>query len=73
LPVGVHDDPAEHVTQLPLAQTRFVPQLEPLAALPDATQAETPVEHDVVPALHMSVGWQDLPAAQETQTPPLHT
>ncbi len=56
LALGVHGAPAEQATQLPPEQTRFVPQVEPLAALPDVTQAETPVEHDVVPALHMSVG-----------------
>ena len=56
LALGVQGAPLAHATQLPLAHTRFVPQLEPLAALPDVTQAETPVEHDVVPALHMSVG-----------------
>ncbi len=48
--------PAMQATQLPLAHTMFAPQGEPLGLFPDGTHAETPVEHDVEPALHGSVG-----------------
>ncbi len=46
---------AEQVTHAPFEQTMFEPQVVPLEALPDSTQVETPVAHEVVPSLHALV------------------
>lgn len=70
---GVHIVPAAQALQTPALHTIACPQLAPSEALPDTTQIETPVAHDVTPALQGSVGWQALPAAQAPQTPPLQT
>jgi hypothetical protein len=40
LPPGWHVVPAVHAEQVPLLQTRFVPQVTPLPLLPDETQAD---------------------------------
>lgn len=65
--------PAMQATQAPVVHTMLDPQGVPFGLFPDATHAETPVAHDVVPALHGSVGWQVLAAAQALQVPLLHT
>jgi len=46
---------AEQATHAPFEQTMFEPQVVPLEALPDSTQVETPVAHEVVPSLHALV------------------
>ena len=58
---------------MPFVHTMFVPQGVPLGLFPEAKHAETPVEHEVIPAWHISVGWQAFPAAQAAQIPPLQT
>jgi hypothetical protein len=60
-------------TQVPSMQTRPVPHGVPLELLPDATHVDTPVEHEVIPALQGSVKGQVFKAAQATHAPALHT
>jgi hypothetical protein len=71
--VGGQLAPAMQATQAPLVHTMLAPQGVPLGLFPDVTHAETPVAHEVIPALHGSVGWQVFPAAQALQIPLLHT
>jgi hypothetical protein len=71
--VGVQAPPEAQVVQLPALHTMFAPQLVPLARLPDSMQTGEPVAHDVVPVLHVLVGWQLEPAAHDTQVPALQT
>lgn len=65
--------PSVHAMHVPLLQTMLVPQVVPLVALPDSLHTDTPVAHDVVPALHGLLVWQLRPAAHATHAPPLHT
>jgi hypothetical protein len=71
--VGVHAPPPVHVTQLPVLHTMFAPHIVPLARFPDSMQNGDPVAHDVVPVLHVLVGWQLEPAAHDTHVPALQT
>jgi hypothetical protein len=70
---GVQLPPAVQVMHAPPEHTLLVPQDVPFGAFPDATQVEMPVEHDVVPVLQGSLGWQDAPAVHAMQAPPLQT
>lgn len=56
LAVGVHALPELHATHAPAEQTLPVPQDVPFVALPATTQVEVPVEHEVAPTLHGSLG-----------------
>jgi hypothetical protein len=49
------------------------PHSVPTDLLVVATQTDDPVEHDVLPFLHGSVGEQVCPVTHETHTPPLQT
>jgi len=51
----------------------IAPHSVPIGLLPLFTQTEAPVEHDVWPTLHGSVGVHVTPAVQTTQLPALHT
>lgn len=70
LPPGWQAVPAVHAEHAPLLQTWFVPQVMPLALLPDATQVCVPVAHDVFPARHtFPPGLQAVPAVQAVHVP----
>ena len=70
----MHDPPAAHGMQVPALQTMLAPHDVPSARFPVVEQTDAPVEHDVVPALHVvPAGVQALPAAHITQVPPLQT
>ena len=72
--VGVQATPAVHGTQLPVRQTRFVPQLAPLAtAVPVSWQVGAPVVQVSVPVWQGLGGAQAPPAVHATQAPLLHT
>jgi len=72
--VGVQATPAVHGTQLPVRQTRFVPQLAPFAtAVPVSWQVGAPVVQVSVPVWQGLGGAQALPAVHTTQAPLLHT
>src|SRR5262249_14214309 len=67
---GVHDIPTVHATQLPELQTMFVPQVVPLATLPDSAQTGAPVLHVVAPVRHgLPETVQDAPTVQSPQAP----
>jgi hypothetical protein len=71
---GVHAVPAVHAPQFPLSHTSFVPHGVPLAAaVVVATQAATPLPHEIVPVTQGFVGTQLPPAVHDTQLPPLQT
>jgi hypothetical protein len=65
--------PPAHAAHAPSAHTLPAPQLVPFALFPDGIQLDTPVAQDVVPTLHGSLCVHDLPAAQATHVPALHT
>jgi hypothetical protein len=71
--VGWQTVPAVHAEQVPLLQTRFVPQAVPLDLLPVSAHTDAPVTHEVVPVLHTFVGWQLAPAVHATHVPLLQT
>ena len=72
--VGVQATPAVHGTQLPVRQTRFGPQLAPLAtAVPVSWQVGAPVVQVSVPVWQGLLGAQAPPAVHTTQDPLLHT
>jgi hypothetical protein len=74
LPPGWQATPAVQALQAPLLQTWFVPQVIPLALLPDWMQTDVPVSHDVCPARQTLLpGLQPAPAVHATQLPPLQT
>jgi hypothetical protein len=71
---GEHATPAAHATQLPVRQTRFIPQLVPLATdVPVSWQVGAPVEQVCVPVWQGLVGVQAPPAVQSRHIPLLHT
>ena len=68
--VGVHGDPLAQLWHAPPLHTCLLPQLDPSLALPDCTQADVPVAHDVLPTLHVvPAGVQSCPAVQPTHAP----
>jgi hypothetical protein len=69
----VHALPAVHPPQLPMLQTRFVPQIVPFATFPVSAQTGTPVTHEVAPVLQWFVGWQAAPVLHTLQVPLLQT
>lgn len=71
--VGVQLTPLVQATHAPPLHTLLVPHDVPFVVFPAATQTGTPVEQVFVPVLHGLVGWQDAPAVQAMQAPPLHT
>lgn len=71
--VGWQVMPSVHEPQVPALHTLFVPHEVPGETLPVSVQTMEPVEHDVVPVLHMFVGWQVVPLVQATQLPALQT
>lgn len=70
---GVQAELAMQAVHVPLEQTMFAPQDVPLGRLPDSLQTGEPVAHEIVPVLHVLVGWQLEPAAHATQVPALQT
>jgi hypothetical protein len=56
LAVGVHELPAVQATHAPAEHTLPVAQALPFGALPATSQVEVPVEHEVDPTLHGSLG-----------------
>lgn len=70
--VGVQASPTVQDRQLPLLQTRFVPQVVPLATFPDSVQTGAPVLH-VYPAVRqgLPVTVQAAPTVQSMHTPPV--
>ncbi|MGC4086963.1 MAG: hypothetical protein QM756_03495 [Polyangiaceae bacterium] len=73
LAVGVQVLPSAHATQAPAEHTLPVAQGVPFGALPETSHVEVPVEHEVEPSLHGSLGWHEVPALHVTQAPALHT
>jgi hypothetical protein len=71
--VGWQSVPATHATQVPALHTLPVAHIVPFAMFPVSTHCEDPVEHEVVPVLHVFAGWQIDPELHETQLPPLQT
>ena len=72
--VGVQATPAVHGTQLPVRQTRFVPQLVPFAtAVPVSWQLGAPVVQVSVPVWQGLGGAQAAPDVHGLQTPSKHT
>jgi hypothetical protein len=74
--VLVHTALTSHIAAdvlTPFAHDWAAPHSVPTGRLPLATQAVLPVEHEVVPSLHGSVGVQVTPAVHGTQLPALHT
>lgn len=53
---GVQVAPAVQVVQAPSVQTLLVPHEAPAGALPTSTQADTPIAHDMRPALQALAG-----------------
>jgi hypothetical protein len=71
--VGVQFPPLVHAVHVPPLHTLLFPHDVPFAAFPAVTQTEVPVEQDVIPVLHMLVGWQLTPAVQLLHVPLLQT
>jgi hypothetical protein len=71
--VGWQLVPVVQAPQVPLSQTLLAPQEVPFATLPDSMQAEVPDVQEVVPVLHMLVGWQVACAVQSPHAPALQT
>ena len=72
--VGVHGDPLAQLWHAPPLHTCLLPQLDPSLALPNCTQADVPVAHDVLPTLHVvPAGVQSCPAVQPTHAPAKQT
>ena len=69
-----HAVPVVQATQPPLAlQTFPVPQVVPAGWLPFAVHSGVPVEQDRAPVWQRSLGWHELPSAQDPQVPLLQT
>jgi hypothetical protein len=62
--LGVQGAPAMQLMQMPLLQTRLVPQVLPSAAGPVSTHTEAPLLQSVLPTLQGSARSQVAPAAQ---------
>jgi hypothetical protein len=75
VPVGVHDPPLLHVTQLPPLHTRLLPHVVPFEALvPRSVHIGEPEEHDWLPLWQGLLGGVHVvPEVQETQLPALQT
>jgi hypothetical protein len=72
--VRVQAAPAVHVTQTPVWQTAFGPQLWPFGTgSPVSEQADWPLEQSVRPMWQTSAGVQKMPAEQFTQRPSSQT
>jgi len=65
---------AVQATQLPLLQTRFVPQVAPFVTLPLSVQTGAPVVHTIAPVRHGLPATKQLaPAVHAEQAPLLQT
>jgi hypothetical protein len=70
---GLHVRPGVHAVHAPLSQTMLVPQLVPLATLPDEMHACEPVEQSVFPVWQGFEKVHPSPAVHDTHWPPLQT
>src|SRR6478672_5082415 len=67
---AVHMPFALHIpcnVRMPFAHDCAAPHSVPEPLLPDSTQTDEPVAHDVVPVLHWFAGWQAWFAVHDTQ------
>jgi hypothetical protein len=61
------------VSTPPVQDMTPVPHGVPAGRLVVSMQVIVPVMHEVVPFLHVLLGWQTVPAVHDTQVPALHT